>query len=57
MKNINFPMLLLAILVIALFSGVGVALAYQNIFAMIVCLLLGFATMGYGIALKVKSNS
>lgn len=57
MKKINFPMLLLAILVIGLFSGVGVALAYRNIFAMILCFLLGFATMGYGISLKGRSNS
>lgn len=57
MKNINIPMLLLALLVISLFSGVGVALAYRNIFAMIICFLLGFAAMGYGISLKRKANS
>lgn len=56
MKNINIPMLLLALLVISLFSGVGIALAYRNIFAIIICFLLGFATMGYGISLKRKSN-
>lgn len=56
MKKINIPMLLLALLVISLFSGVGVALAYRNIFAMIVCFLLGFAVMGYGISLKKKTN-
>ncbi len=56
MKNINVPMLLLALLVISLFSGVGIALAYQNIFAMIICFLLGFTVMGYGISLKKKTN-
>ncbi|HLQ98591.1 MAG TPA: DUF5325 family protein [Candidatus Dormibacteraeota bacterium] len=56
MKKINIPMLLLALLVIALFSGVGIALAYKNMWAIIILFLLGFAVMGYGISLKKKVN-
>ena len=56
MKKINIPMLLLALLVIALFSGVGIAIAYKNMWAIIILFLLGFAVMGYGISLKKKVN-
>lgn len=49
-------MLFLAILVITMFSLVGVAIAYENFLFMIVFLLLGFALMGYGINLKRKSD-
>jgi len=56
MKNINIPMLLLALLVVSLFSSVGVALAYRNILAIIILFLLGFVVMAYGISLKKKAN-
>lgn len=56
MKKINIPMLLLALLVVSLFTGVGVALAYRNIVAIIILFLLGFIVMGYGITLKKKAN-
>lgn len=52
MKNINFPMLLLAILVILLFSAVGVAIALRHLPTIIALLMIGFIVMGYGIYLK-----
>jgi len=57
MKNINFPMLLLAMLVIFLFAVSGVAIAYGNLWFVLLFLLLGTATMGFGISLKTKSDS
>ncbi|WP_190279420.1 DUF5325 family protein [Ornithinibacillus gellani] len=54
MKNINFPMLFLAILVIAMFVAVGIAISYQNIWLIILFIVLGFGFMGYGISLKKK---
>ncbi|HLS61299.1 MAG TPA: DUF5325 family protein [Virgibacillus sp.] len=57
MKNINFPMLLLAMLVIFLFAVSGVAIAYGNLWFVLLFILLGTATMGYGISLKTKSDS
>ncbi|GAB3068204.1 DUF5325 family protein [Virgibacillus ainsalahensis] len=54
MKNINFPMLMLAILVISMFMAVGVAIAFRNIGFIILFIALGFALMGYGISLKRK---
>ncbi|WP_165769088.1 DUF5325 family protein [Virgibacillus profundi] len=54
MKNINFPMLLLAITVIAMFLCVGIAIAFGNIWFVLLFIILGFAFMGYGISLKRK---
>ncbi|WP_407268141.1 DUF5325 family protein [Radiobacillus sp. PE A8.2] len=54
MKSIQYSKLLLAILVILSFSGVGIAIAYRNTFLAIAALLLGFIIMGFGIALKRK---
>ncbi|MBP1968236.1 hypothetical protein J2Z83_000328 [Virgibacillus natechei] len=54
MKNINFPMLLLALLVISLFASVGVAIAFRSVLFIILFMLLGFLVMGYGITLKRK---
>jgi len=54
MKKINFPMLMLAILVVAMFSLVGVAINYANFWLMGLFLLLGFLFMGFGI--KIKKN-
>lgn len=56
MKKINFPMLLLAMLVVLMFCLVGVAIAYQSFLLMILFVLLGFAFMGYGLYLKRKSD-
>ncbi|MEI3606765.1 DUF5325 family protein [Pseudogracilibacillus sp. SE30717A] len=56
MKKINFPMLLLAILVVLMFCLVGVAIAYESVLLIILFILLGFALMGYGIFLKRKSD-
>lgn len=57
MKNINLPMLLLAILVITMFSATGVAISHSSMWGIILSLLLGFALMGYGLSLKRKSDS
>lgn len=57
MRNINFPMLLLAILVILMFSATGVAIAYGHIWYIILFMILGTTIMGYGISLKKKSDS
>jgi len=54
MKKINFPMLMLAILIVAMFSLVGVAINYANFWLMGLFLLLGFLFMGFGI--KIKKN-
>ncbi|WP_373895894.1 DUF5325 family protein [Virgibacillus natechei] len=56
MKNINFPMLLLAILVISLFAAVGVAIALRNIWLILLFIIGGFLVMGYGISLKRKKS-
>ena len=54
MKKLNIPMLLLAILVILMFCLVGVAMSYQNIWFILLFLLLGFGLMGFGLYLKNK---
>ncbi|MBY7143766.1 DUF5325 family protein [Virgibacillus sp. NKC19-3] len=56
MKNINFPMLLLAILVISLFAAVGVAIALRNIWLIFLFIIAGSLVMGYGISLKRKKS-
>lgn len=56
MKNINFPMLFLALLVILLFSAVGVAIALRSSLGIIVLLIIAFAVMGYGISLKKRNE-
>ncbi|GAB4072295.1 hypothetical protein GCM10028778_02260 [Barrientosiimonas marina] len=52
MKNINIPMLLLATLVILMFVLVGIAIAFRNIWLILLFILLGCAFMGFGITLK-----
>lgn len=56
MKNFNFPMFLLACLVVLMFSFVGVAVAFKSYLLIGLFLLLGFLFMGYGIAMKRKSD-
>lgn len=56
MKKINFPMLLLAILVISMFVAVGIAIAFRNIWFILLFLVLGFCIMGYGLSLKRKKK-
>lgn len=56
MKKINIPKLLLAMLVICMFLAVGVAIAFRNIWFVLLFLLLGFAIMGYGLSLKEKKE-
>lgn len=54
MKNINFPMLLLATLVILCFFSIGFAIALRNIWLILFFIVLGTGLMGYGISLKRK---
>lgn len=54
MNKINYPMALLATIVIAAFVAVGVGIALRNIWFILLFLLLGFAIMGFGLTLKRK---
>lgn len=54
MKNMDWPLLLLAILVVAMFVAVGYAVALRNVWLIILFIVLGFALMGYGLSLKRK---
>jgi hypothetical protein len=56
MKKINIPALLLAILVVSMFIGVGLAIAYRNIWLVLLFIVLGFGIMGTGIANKKKKS-
>ncbi|MCG3420448.1 DUF5325 family protein [Oceanobacillus sp. M65] len=56
MKTVNFPMLLLACLVILMFVGCGVAIALRNVWLIVLFILLGFALMGFGISLKRRKK-
>lgn len=57
MKTIDFPMLLLAFCVVALFSGIGIAIAYKSLLFIVLCAALGFILMGYGIRIKLKKSN
>jgi len=54
LTKINFPALLLALLVVLMFCLVGVAIYYTNYLLMALFFLLGSAIMGVGITLKNK---
>ncbi|WP_170138845.1 DUF5325 family protein [Oceanobacillus chungangensis] len=54
MKRVNVPMLLLSMLVIAMFLGVGLSIALRNIWLILIFLILGFSLMSIGIARKKK---
>ncbi|SFD83365.1 hypothetical protein SAMN05216238_104302 [Lentibacillus persicus] len=54
MKSLDVPMLLLASLVIFMFAFTGIAIAFRNIWLILLFILLGFAFMGLGIYLKRK---
>jgi len=56
-KNINFPMLLLATFVIMMFAASAIAIASYHLWTMVLFLLLGTGSMGYGISLKKRSDS
>lgn len=57
LNNINIPILLLASLIVSMFTVTGIAIAYSNLLIIFSSFLLGCLTMGYGIALKKKSDS
>lgn len=54
LSKINLPMLLLAMLVILMFTFVAISIAYRNIWLIVLFFLLGTFFMGYGLALKRK---
>ncbi|MFD2760583.1 DUF5325 family protein [Lentibacillus juripiscarius] len=54
MQKIDIPMLLLASLVISMFILVGIAIAFRNIWLILLFLLLGSLFMGFGLSLKRK---
>lgn len=57
MNNYNIKMFFMALLVIAMFSMVGISIAFRNIWLILLFLVLGFASMGFGIYLKRKNDS
>ncbi|MDC3412786.1 YlaF family protein [Aquibacillus sp. 3ASR75-11] len=57
MKKIQFPMLLLAFLVILSYMLVGVAIGYRNYILAIFFVVLGFVLMGFGLARKRRNNN
>jgi len=54
MNQINISALLLAIVVVAMFSLVGIMMTYQNYLWMGIFFVAGIVIMGFGIFLKVK---
>ena len=56
MKKIDFPMLMLAMLVIFMFIGAAIGISLQNIWMVIGLILLGFMFMAVGISIKQKRN-
>ncbi|GGK04233.1 hypothetical protein GCM10007063_28220 [Lentibacillus kapialis] len=54
MKKLDLPMLLLATLVISMFVLTGIAIAFRNIWFVLLFIVLGVAFMGYGLSLKRK---
>ncbi|GIO26020.1 DUF5325 family protein [Ornithinibacillus bavariensis] len=54
MKQINIPALLLAMLVVLMFIGVGFAIALRSILLILLFIVLGFSIMGSGLALKKR---
>lgn len=57
MKHIDIPMLLLAILVIAMFSLAGIAIHYANFWLLGLFVFLGFVLMAFGIRIKRMRES
>lgn len=56
MKEFNWSLFLLALLVVFMFIAVGFAIALRNVWLIGLFILLGFALMGYGISLKKKQK-
>lgn len=54
MKKVNYPMALLATIVIVAFFAVGIGIALRSIWLVLFFLLLGFVLMGFGLTLKRK---
>lgn len=56
MKDMNWALFGLAFLVVLMFILVGLAIAFRNVWLILLFIFLGFGLMGYGIALKRKGN-
>ncbi|MEN2766583.1 DUF5325 family protein [Ornithinibacillus xuwenensis] len=56
LNKVNIPMLLLAMLVILMFIGVGFAIALRNIWLIVIFIALGFTIMGMGISMKRRKS-
>ncbi|CEI84431.1 hypothetical protein J18TS1_13450 [Oceanobacillus oncorhynchi subsp. incaldanensis] len=54
MKKIDISMLLLAFLVVLLFILVGLAIAFRNVWAIILCIILAFSVFGFAMSRKKK---
>ncbi|MBM7572236.1 DUF5325 family protein [Aquibacillus albus] len=54
MQSIQFSKLILAFLVIASFSSVGISIAYRNGWLAFLFIVIGFLIMGVGLSLKRK---
>lgn len=57
MKQIDIPMLLLALLVVSMFALSGIVIYYGNFWLVTLCLLLGFVFMGVGLTIKRKRET
>ncbi|WP_158595110.1 DUF5325 family protein [Oceanobacillus piezotolerans] len=56
MRNLDWQMLGLAILVIVMFMAVGLSIALRSIFLISLFTLLGFGLMGFGLSLKKRKS-
>lgn len=56
MKKVNLPMLLLAILVIAMFIAVGFGIALRSIWLVLLFTVMGFLLMGFGLSIKRRKS-
>mgnify|MGYP001420572728 CR=1 FL=1 len=54
--KINLRSFLLAFIVILSFAAVGIAIAYQNLWAIFGFIMFGCVVMGYGLFLKRKMS-
>lgn len=55
LKNLNFFALFLAFLVVLMFIGIGIAIAKKDFLMIVLCIIIAFAIMGYGISLSKRS--
>lgn len=56
MKDFNWSMFFLALVVVAMFIAVGFAIALRSVWLIVLFIALGFLFMGYGLVLKRKKK-